>query len=310
MNTVPDVINKITKKKRTQDPFARWLLKKDPGMGNLVSECGSWLKLREFLNHDQVRVKKANFCKKHTLCQWCAYRRGMRLGIAYVEKAQAVMIQKPKLKPIHITLTIKNTEFGKQGLQTVKDSFSRMLAAARKAKSNPVKNKPVEWNKVLGGVKSVESTNKGNGWHAHLHIFALVESYIDREKLSEEWARFNGGEGTIVYVSRIYAKKHVSSEDKTTALASAMLEVIKYPTKFDELPHELRYQFFKDTKGFRITDPFGIMRGIPPLPDFNEDDMSGLDGPYRDYMAFWRHHSMRYDIKMLSVVDPDLDTPD
>lgn len=40
-----------------------------------ISDCGSWLVLRHYTQIDETRVIKANFCKKHLLCNLCALRR-------------------------------------------------------------------------------------------------------------------------------------------------------------------------------------------------------------------------------------------
>ena len=41
--------------------------------------------------------------------------------------------------------------------------------------------------KAHGIVYAVEITNRGRGWHPHIHMVALVDEWIDRKKLSQQW---------------------------------------------------------------------------------------------------------------------------
>ena len=60
--------------------------------------------------------------------------------------------------------------------------------------------------KAHGIVYAVEITNKGRGWHPHIHMVALVDDWIDGKKLSQQWEAITG-DSKIVDVRRLKPSK-------------------------------------------------------------------------------------------------------
>ena len=53
-----------------------------------------------------------------------------------------------------------------------------------------------EFSKIDGCVYSYEITNKGNGWHPHIHMVALVDDWIDEKNY-----RRNGRQLLVIVLS-------------------------------------------------------------------------------------------------------------
>ena len=283
-----DVINKITRRKRGQVPFVRYVSGKDELLAQKLRWCGSLLQFREWLNHGESRLINANFCKKHLLCPWCAHRRGLKSLGKYLVKAESIMQEMPELHPLMVTLTNRNGQDLVERVGHYKESMKNMNAAARKAKSNPAKNLPLEWNKLAGALTAVEVTNKnqGKGWHVHSHTFALATEWIDREKLSQELERFTG-DSFIVDVRLC-----------KNGIIRGLCEVLKYALKPGSLTNEQTWQAHLALAGKRLLNPAGLFRGVL-VGDIDQDELPDLDGPTRDFLALWMFGEQKYTLRDL-----------
>lgn len=278
-----DILNRITKAKRSQASLQRYLEQQDEILGSKVKWCGSWLHFREWIQTGESRLLNANFCKKHLLCKACAVRRAAKLYEAYLPKIRSVVeAHSEKLIPAMVTLTTKNGPDLLERLEAFKAGWSAMLAAKRKGASNSKKNIPVEWNKVLGSLRAIEVTQgKDGGWHVHAHIFVLLHDYIDQRELSAEWERFTG-DSFIVDVRKC-----------KNGIEAGLLEVLKYSCKFSSMTSEQVYHVHQTFNGTRLVDPQGLFRGVPE-PDIDNDDISDMSGPYRDFIARWIASEKKY----------------
>ena len=73
-----------------------------------VMACGDYLLFRHFFTVDKVKLHAAQFCKAHLLCPLCAIRRGAKALAAYLERWEAIRLQRPTLRPFLVTLTVKD----------------------------------------------------------------------------------------------------------------------------------------------------------------------------------------------------------
>jgi hypothetical protein len=90
-------------------------------------------------------------------------------------------------QPKHIILTVTNTRGINKGLiQEMRGWFSKLRR--HKIARN--------WQ---GGFYSIQCTNKGNGWHLHIHA-VISTPWVDVGQLSNAWSKINGGYGTNVAV--------------------------------------------------------------------------------------------------------------
>jgi len=285
-----DVLNGITKAKRSQARLLRYVIDTDPALGQKVNWCGSWLYFREWIQVEESRLLNANFCKKHLLCQACAVRRAAKMYEAYLPKVQQVMIENPHAVGAMVTLTLRNGPDLAERIQHIKASWSDMLTAKRKANGS-CRHSPVEWNKVLGSLRALEITYGKGGWHVHMHIFVLLDCYISQKKLVEEWERFTG-DSFIVGITQCH-----------NGPQEGLLEVLKYSCKFSSMTPEQVLETHRTCKGHRLIDPQCLLRGVPE-PDIDSDEISpDLSGPYRDFIAKWVHANQKYHIEFLPEPD-------
>lgn len=279
-----DLLNRITKAKRSQVPLLGYVLRADEVLGMKINWCGSWLHFREWTGSGESRLLNANFCKRHLLCQACAVRRAAKMNEAYLPKVESVVAAYDgKLVPAMVTLTMKNGPDLAERVQAFKAGWKAMMAAKRKAKGNH-RHDPIEWNKVHGSLRAIEVTMGKGGWHVHCHCFVLLTDYIDREKLSAEWLRFTG-DSFIVDVRKC-----------RNGVKAGLLEVLKYSCKFSSMKPAEAYQVHLTFQGFRLIDPQGVLRGVPE-PDIDSDDISDMSGPYRDFIAYWMGSQQKYRIE-------------
>jgi hypothetical protein len=202
---------------------------------------------------------------------------------AYTQKVQLVMpaweeANGSKLIPVHLVLSLKTgPDLGERFLH-LKESCKRMVAAARKGKSNSGRHQAIEWNKVAGCVRSFEvkrSEEVPTHWQPHIHVFALLTEYMDYKKLSAEWEGFTG-DSKVVWVNKCYG----------VGVVPGLIETLKYVCKLSELSNPDILHVFRTAKGSRFTDAQGILRGVPE-PEIDQDDTTGLTGAYREFYAIW-----------------------
>lgn len=242
-----------------------------------LKECGNFLTLREWLEHDnQVTLKKGNFCMNHLMCRTCAIRRAAKVVAAYQVKVNHVLDEHKNLMPVMVTLSLKNTENLEEGTSRIRKAITQMMADRRRHINNP-RNPSVEWNKVQGSIKALEVTNKGRGWHPHFHVMCLIDEYIDQKKLSKEWQKYTGD-------------SYIVDVRKLTNIEEGLYEVLKYITKFSELSPSQIADLHLVLGGKRLVDPQGLLRGVV-VPESLEDE--DLTGEYREFWALWNRRGWK-----------------
>jgi hypothetical protein len=303
MNT-SELVNRLTYHRTRQGPFLDYLDKVDGKLSSQVAGCGSWLHVREWELSGQSRLRNANFCKRFLVCTCCAARRAAKLNQAYTNRIEVLRDMYPGMIPAMITLTLLNGPDLPERILKMKFALKSMFAAARKVKSSKSTNKePLEWNKVLGSVRSTEiKIGKRSGlWHVHVHIFVLLTEYINPFHLSAEWERFTG-DSKIVDVRKC-----------KNGIREGLEEVLKYVSKPSDLKPEQLYHLYEAAKGSRFVDPGGLLRGVPE-PCIDNDDDEGLHGPYRDFILLWsgwgyQMQSVGHRLEILKPGDPGYGAP-
>lgn len=197
--------------------------------------------------------------------------------------------QNAKLKPVMITITIKNKDDIHEAFDHIKHSFTKLMKRANNHKNR--KNPPLvmdEFCKVVGGVYAFEiKKGKGGKWHPHIHFFALLNDYIDQEKLSSEWFDITG-DSFVVGISE--CKK---------GILKGLIEVLKYTTKFSEMKPAEIVEISNMAKNRTLCSPVGILRGVKVQPI---DEDTQLDGAYIDYIAHFMYRKNGYKLKLKAEV--------
>ena len=146
---------------------------------------------------------------------------------------------------------------------------------------------------------SYENTynEKTGEWHPHIHIFALVDSWIDQQEFAEYWHSITG-DSYIVDVRRAKKKKGYR-------LCRCSRRVCKYALKFGDLSVEHTWEAFKILKGRRLTGSFGLLWGVK-IPEKATDDLPDDQSlPYLEmlYKFNYGKHS-HYDLIVTRNVEP------
>lgn len=173
--------------------------------------------------------------------------------------------------PLFVTLTMSNS------------SDPAIVANIKKAWQKFRRRKLIK-DKVKGGVATYEITNKGNGWHPHIHAVMdcrwlslhvpeplrrdpkeVVEKKcaLAKKELSALWAEQLKQEVAIVDVQRVYDQDKVISE------------VIKYAMKGSDLvnsPDDIA-PMLRAIKGTRMLAGWG---SLFPLPSMDEEESPGV----------------------------------
>ena len=167
---------------------------------NLLSGCANLLLFKHYYTLDKYKLSGLKTCKKHMLCPFCSAIRASKQATAYHDKMVHILKENPNLKPVFVTLTVRNGDDLKERFNHLKDSFKVYQSRRRDwLKKGRGYN---EFCKAHGIVYAYEITNNGKGWHPHLHMILLVDDWIDKDKLSAEWYAITG-DSFIVDVRRV-----------------------------------------------------------------------------------------------------------
>ena len=237
-----------------------------------LSGCGQFLLFRNYYTLDQVKLEKFHVCNQHLLCPMCAGIRAARSMNRYIPAIDVLMRQNPRLKPVLLTLTVKNGEDLQERFEHLTRSFRTLLQRYR-----DFKKKGWGFNqfcKIDGGFYTTEYTynEKTKQWHPHIHIFALINDWIDQEELAETWHDITH-DSYIVDVRRV-------KKTKEHGYSKAVAEVCKYALKFSDLSLENTWEAFLVLKGKRLTGSFGSMHGIKIPDTATPDEMPKEELPY------------------------------
>jgi plasmid rolling circle replication initiator protein Rep len=261
-----------------------------------LNECGNYLLFKNFYTIGEVKLSKLRTCGQHLLCPFCAAIRASRAIQKYVERIDQILKENRKLKPVLITLTVKNGSNLAERSEHLMKSFRTLLDRRRDyEKKGRGYN---EFCKVQGAMYSYENTfnEKTGEWHPHIHMFALVDQWIDQQEFSEYWHSVTG-DSMVVDVRR--AKK-----EKGHGYSKAAAEVCKYALKFGDLSVEKTWEAFKVLKGKRLTGSFGLLWGVK-IPDTMTDDMPQEDLPYLEMLyKFAYGKKSYYDLLITRHVEP------
>lgn len=260
--------------------------------------CGNFLLFKNFYTIEQVKLSKFHVCNQHLLCPFCAAIRASKAIQKYTERVDEVLKKKRKLKPVLITFTVKNGENLAERSEHLMKSFRTLMGRRRDyLKKGRGFN---EFCKIDGAMYSYENTynEQTKEWHPHLHMFALLDDWIDQEALSETWHEITG-DSFVVDIRKV-------KKTKQMGYAEAAAEVCKYALKFGDLSVENTWQAFKVLKGKRLSGAFGSLWGVK-IPENLADDMPDeKDLPYLEMLyKFVFAKKSYYDLVMTRHIDPE-----
>jgi hypothetical protein len=264
-----------------------------------LSSCASWLKFHHYYQIDDTRLAAAWTCKRHLLCPFCAARRASKTVERYVERLEIIAKQNPTLKLAHLVLTVKNGDDLGERMDHLQNAWKRLQQKRRNAAKGMAST---EMTKVAGAFFSYEVTNKGNGWHPHLHAVVLLTDWIDRDALVAEWKAITG-DSQILWIERIGKGLGTlldAAGNLNTKVAGAFVEVAKYAVKFSDLTTAKNWEAFQVLRGKRLQGTFGAFRGVQ-VPESLLDDLLA-DEPYLELV--YRFNGQAYDLTATRKVTP------
>lgn len=265
----------------------------DPELCSKVANCCTWLAFRHFLEMDESKLLRAYMCRKFWWCEPCAGNAAVKAIEAYTPKVERILSENPTLKPVLLTYTVRNTERLSDGLDALVGARKAISDKVRKGRSDKSRNSEIEHSKILGGIRAFEVTHNGKTFHPHIHEYALLSSWMDKDKLTEEWAEAVG------------EKSFVNIRALKNGAIDGLKEVLKYPTKFRNrdgspaLTHDQRvevYEEFRVRRQRQRMQAYGILRGVK-VPAIDRDDLSGMTGPTVDYVARWMWGEARFSLE-------------
>ena len=256
-----------------------------------VRDCGNALWFRDYYTIGQHKLSGGCFCHKTLICGLCAILRGSKLLASYLARMKLVQVVEPNLRPVMVTLSVRNGEDLSERLDHLRHSM-KLLHGRRHNK-----RQPSVMHEVAGGVFSVEVVNNGNGWHPHAHAIWMVDQDHESltnsrmwalQKLSPEWHAITGD-------SFIVDARPITPTDDENPYAAGFCEVFKYAVKPAELGRDRLLEAFPILSGQRLVGAFGCFYGIKEPTKFT-DDLDGLRGlPYFEYLYRFLHGRYRVD---------------
>jgi len=239
-------------------------------------ECGNYLHFRHYPTKDQTRLHNANFCKKHLFCPLCAIRRASKSLSSYLDRYKEIKAKNPLLVPYMVTLTVKNGDDLNERYNHLVSSVKKITRNRTRALTSKTSRHVSEFAKIKGAVGSYEFTNKGRGWHPHVHIIALVDpsNLLNQQSISDEWLKLTG-DSYIVDVRPI--------GDPNDPIAG-FVEVFKYALKFSDLSYQQQIHAALTLKNRRLLFSIGLFRGVvipESLLDEPLEDLPYIDLLYR-----------------------------
>lgn len=265
-------------------PMGDLMAKRFIHFANTLSGCANYLLFKHYYTLDKYKLAGLKTCKKHMLCPFCSAIRASKQATAYHDKMVHILKDNPKLKPVFLTLTVKNGDDLKERFNHLKDSFKTLQTARRKWLKRG--NGHNELCKAHGIVFAYEITNNGKGWHPHLHMILLVDDWIDRDKLSDQWLAITG-DSYIVDVRRVKPSKvetdAIDVGKNKEDYSEGFMEVFKYAMKFTELTHYqiwIAHETLSPTGRLtRLQGSIGLFRGVE-VPNTMTDDVITDDAPF------------------------------
>lgn len=230
-------------------------------LAECLGDCGNYATFRDYFTVGQVRLSHFCTCKKHLICPLCAIRRGAKALRVYLARVEALMASDASLRPFMVTLTTKNGE-------DLEERFRHLHSCLRAYHRRRSRSRQTgEVRKASAAVWSYEVTNRGRGWHPHVHAIWLCHTAPDPVALSHEWHALTGD-------SFIVDVRPVDMSDPV----GGFCEVFKYALKFSDLSDSDRLHAYLILRGKRLQDSFGALRGLEVEPSDSDELLEDL--PY------------------------------
>lgn len=253
-----------------------------------LADCGNWLLFRDYYTVGKVRLSGIHSCYLHLLCPLCAIRRGAKALKVYLDRFRVIVACSSELRPYLVTFTVANGPDLPERFQHLHRSLQTLHTRRRLFISGGKRAVWTESARAAAAVWSYEVTNRGNGWHPHVHAIWLCDSPPNRWALVEEWKAITGD-------SYVVDVRPLSQEEP----AEGFCEVFKYAMKFGELGFAENVQAYMTLRGRRLIGSFGCFRGVKVPPELTDDLLDDL--PYVEIMYHYLSRAGCYSVESVSA---------
>lgn len=232
-----------------------------------LMDCGSWLVFNYYYRKKDIKLDKANFCKKDKLCVGCAVRRAYKQQNKFIE---ALNIKKELMKNdwYYIVIPVKHTR--QETLQDVYKKIMKVRRAITKAiRDKKNGRKSGIWGTFEGGLGSIETTKTLNGWNVHLNLLVNARNgsnlQLKEVRNKKGQVSFQNEQIRQFLLNQVESQMHNINKidfSNENEIRKNLLEVLKYSLKFSSLDLqdllEVAIEFYKK----RLFFTFGNIRGI------------------------------------------------
>ena len=180
--------------------------------------------------------------------------------------------------PLFVTLTVENI---------ASDDYTRDFVRDLRRAFGKLRNRKIWKKRVKAGAAAIEITNKGNGWHPHIHAlldcrWLAIETPEPNARMSPEAqaVRFRQAAEELTTVWQKCVKTRTASQVKVKrADMNAAREVMKYAVKGSDLidsPDEIA-PILRMMDGTRLVTTFGDCYGLK-LPEEEREPLTCPNG--------------------------------
>lgn len=193
-----------------------------------VSECGSFIEFKRFLESGEFKLNSANFCKVR-LCSMCSWRRELKI-FAQTSKVMDEALKLKDYRFIFLTLTCRNVE-GSELVVTLDDLFKSF----KKLFDRALPKKAIKgWFRALEVTHNLDKNSKNyDTYHPHFHLILMVnKSYFNKPELyisQERWTSMWKESLQVDYTPRVDIRAFKTGSKKQ--VAKSVAESAKYTVK-------------------------------------------------------------------------------
>jgi hypothetical protein len=248
-----------------------------------VHNCGSWLHFRNWVNLDESKLLKADFCHKDKICPACAGRR----AIKQVKKVFRQLQSTPELLEgywYYTVLTVKHSI--EEDFMTVFNRLQKGIKGINQAMRNVSRGQDSDnyFTQFDGIMYSIEETYTKNGWNIHVNMLChstkplsglIKKPKKDNKKRVSYWhpeaveTWKNLTDSINVSISPVNVK-----DDE--ALLADLSEIFKYSLKFQDLSPDKMLIAYRCLYRRRLLGSMGTLRALKTDVDLNSQDEEDL----------------------------------
>ena len=197
-----------------------------------IRECGTYLEYRRYLETQELRLNRSNFCKVR-LCPMCSWRRSLKI-FGQTSQVMNKALEEKEYRFLFLTLTCKNIDGEDLSIQINKLFFAFRKMTRRKIFKQSVKG----WFRALEVTHNLDKISDSyDTYHPHFHMVLMVNKsyftdkdyYISYEKWVELWKScMQVDYNPLVNIKAFKLRTKLETE-------KSIAEVAKYAVKDDDL---------------------------------------------------------------------------